>query len=52
MHQRKKKKIKNIFWYTRQEERIIEYNKCKDPKERSKIYETRIKFPFEKLMKM
>ena len=31
------------------QEAIIEYNKCKDPKERSKIYKERIKYPFEKL---
>ena len=34
------------------QETIIEYNKCKDPIERSKIYEERIKYPFEKLERM
>ena len=47
--QRKEEKKSKIYFGTPAQEAIIEYNKCKDPKKRSKIYETRIKFPFEKL---
>ena len=46
---RKRRKKSKIYFGTPAQEAIIEYNKCKDPKERSKIYEERIKFPFEKL---
>ena len=49
--QEKEEKIQNIFWYTCSRS-IIEYNKCKDPKKRSQIYEERIKYPFEKLLRM
>ena len=45
---RKRKKSK-VYFGTPAQEAIIEYNKCKDPKKRSKIYEERIKYPFEKL---
>lgn len=38
-----------IYFGTPAQEAIVEYNKCKDPIKRSKIYEERIKYPFEKL---
>ena len=38
-----------IYFGAPAQEAIIEYNKCKDPVKRSKIYEERIKYPFEKL---
>ena len=46
---KKRRKKSKIYFGTPAQEAIIEYNKCNDPKERSKIYEERIKFPFEKL---
>ncbi len=46
---RPRRKKSKIYFGTPAQEAIIEYNKCKDPAERSKIYETRIKYPFEKL---
>jgi hypothetical protein len=46
---KKRRKKSKIYFGTPAQEAIIEYNKCKDPVERSKIYEERIKFPFEKL---
>tara|TARA_B100000900_G_scaffold392941_1_gene388931 strand:+ start:2931 stop:3677 length:747 start_codon:yes stop_codon:yes gene_type:complete len=46
---KKRRKKSKIYFGTPAQEAIIEYNKCKDPKVRSKIYEERIKFPFEKL---
>jgi hypothetical protein len=44
-----RRKKSKIYFGTPAQEAIIEYNKCKDPIERSKIYEERIKYPFEKL---
>ena len=44
-----RRKKSKIYFGTPAQEAIVEYNKCKDPKERSKIYEERIKYPFEKL---
>ena len=41
-----------MYFGTPAQEAIIEYNKEKDPKKRNEIYKTRIKHPFEKLMKM
>ena len=38
-----------MYFGTPAQEMIIEYNNCKDPKKRSKIYQERIKYPFEKL---
>jgi hypothetical protein len=38
-----------IYFGTPAQDAIIEYNKCKDPIKRSKIYEEGIKYPFEKL---
>jgi hypothetical protein len=38
-----------IYFGTPAQDAIVEYNKCKDPVKRSKIYEERIKYPFEKL---
>ena len=38
-----------IYFGTPAQEAIIEYNTSKDPIERSKIYQERIKYPFEKL---
>jgi len=38
-----------VYFGTPAQEAIVEYNKCRDPKKRSKIYEERIKYPFEKL---
>lgn len=46
---KKRRKKSKIYFGTPAQEAIIEYNKCKDPAERSKIYEERIKYPFEKL---
>ena len=46
---KKRRKKSKMYFGTPAQEAIIEYNKCKDPVERSKIYETRIKYPFEKL---
>ena len=44
-----RRKKSKIYFGTPAQEAIIEYNKSKDPAERSKIYEERIKYPFEKL---
>jgi hypothetical protein len=38
-----------IYFGTPAQEAIIEYNKTKDPVKRSKIYQERIQYPFEKL---
>jgi len=38
-----------VYFGSPAQEAIVEYNKSKDPKVRSKIYEERIKYPFEKL---
>ena len=46
---RKRRKKSKMYFGTPAQEAIIEYNNSVDPEERSKIYETRIKFPFEKL---
>ena len=46
---RKRRKKSKMYFGTPAQEAIIEYNKCKDPKRRSVIYEERIKYPFEKL---
>ena len=46
---RPRKKKSKIYFGTPAQEAIIEYNNSKDPVERSKIYEERIKYPFEKL---
>lgn len=48
MPKQRRKKSK-MYFGTPAQEAIIEYNKCKDPIKRSKIYEERIKYPFEKL---
>ena len=44
-----RRKKSKMYFGTPAQEAIIEYNKCKDPEERSKIYKERIKYPFEKL---
>jgi len=46
---RPRKKKSKIYFGTPAQEAIEEYNACKDPNERSKIYQERIKHPFEKL---
>ena len=46
---RPRRKKSKIYFGTPAQEAIIEYNNSTDPEERSKIYETRIKYPFEKL---
>jgi len=46
---RPRRKKSKIYFGTPAQEAIIEYNKSNDPAERSKIYEERIKYPFEKL---
>jgi hypothetical protein len=46
---RKRRKKSKIYFGTPAQEAIIEYNSSTDFNERSKIYEERIKFPFEKL---
>ena len=38
-----------VYFGTPAQDAIVEYNKTKDPAKRSKIYEERIKYPFEKL---
>jgi hypothetical protein len=38
-----------IYFGTPAQDAIVEYNKTKDPTKRSRIYEERIKYPFEKL---
>jgi hypothetical protein len=38
-----------IYFGTPAQDAIVEYNKTKDPIKRSRIYEERIKYPFEKL---
>jgi hypothetical protein len=47
MKQRKPKD--KIYFGTPAQDAIVEYNKTKDPTKRSRIYEERIKYPFEKL---
>ena len=46
MKQRKPKD--KIYFGTPAQDAIVEYNKTKDPSKRSRIYEERIKYPFEK----
>ncbi len=46
---RPRRKKSKIYFGSPAQEAIIEYNNCNDPAERSVIYETRIKYPFEKL---
>ena len=46
---RPRRKKSKIYFGTPAQEAIVEYNNSNDAEERSKIYETRIKFPFEKL---
>ena len=46
---RKRRKKSKIYFGTPAQEAIIEYNNSEDFEERSKIYEERIKYPFEKL---
>lgn len=47
MKQRKPKD--KIYFGTPAQDAIVEYNKTKDPAKRSRIYQERIKYPFEKL---
>jgi hypothetical protein len=47
MKQRKPKD--KIYFGTPAQDAIVEYNKTKDPIKRSKIYQEKIKYPFEKL---
>lgn len=44
-----RRKKSKIYFGTPAQDAIVEYNKCDDPELRSKIYEERIKYPFEKL---
>ena len=46
---RPRRKKSKIYFGTPAQEAIVEYNNSTDPIERSKIYEERIKYPFEKL---
>ena len=46
---RPRRKKSKIYFGTPAQEAIIEYNNCKDPRKKSKIYEERIQYPFEKL---
>ncbi len=48
MTKQRKPKSK-IYFGTPAQDAIVEYNKTKDPMKRSKIYEDKIKYPFEKL---
>lgn len=44
-----RRKKSKIYFGTPAQDAIVEYNNCDDPELRSKIYEERIKYPFEKL---
>lgn len=44
-----RKKKSKIYFGKSAQDAIIEYNNCEDPIKRNKIYEERIKYPFEKL---
>ncbi len=46
---KKRRKKSKIYFGTPAQEAIVEYNNSDDFEERSKIYEERIKYPFEKL---
>ena len=46
---KKRRKKSKIYFGTPAQEAIVEYNNCDDAELRSVIYETRIKYPFEKL---
>ena len=46
---KKRRKKSKIYFGTPAQEAIVEYNNCYDAELRSVIYETRIKYPFEKL---
>jgi len=46
---KERKPKSKIYFGTPAQDAIVEYNKTKDPMKRSKIYEERIKYPFEKL---
>ena len=46
---KKRRKKSKIYFGTPAQEAIVEYNNSNDFEERSKIYEERIKYPFEKL---
>jgi hypothetical protein len=48
MAKQRRKKSK-IYFGTPAQDAIVEYNNCDDPEIRSRIYEERIKYPFEKL---
>ena len=48
MAKQRKPKSK-IYFGTPAQDAIVEYNKLKDPVKRSKLYEEKIKAPFEKL---
>jgi len=48
-NRRKRRKKSKMYFGKPAQDAIIEYNKCKDPIERNRIYEERIKYPFEKL---
>ena len=43
----KKKKKSKMYFGTPAQDAIIEYNKCKDFKERNKIYNEGIKYPLK-----
>lgn len=44
-----RRKKSKIYFGTPAQDAIVEYNNCDDPEIKSKIYEERIKYPFEKL---
>jgi uncharacterized C2H2 Zn-finger protein len=46
---KQRKKKSKVYFGSEAQQAIIEYNKTKDPYKRSKIYQERIKYPFEKL---
>ena len=46
---RPRRKKSKMYFGTPAQDAIIAYNKCKDPKERNKIYNEGIKYPFAKL---
>jgi len=46
---KERKPKSKIYFGTPAQDAIVEYNKTKDPIKRSRIYEERIKYPFEKL---
>lgn len=49
LRKKKRRKKSKMYFGTPAQDAIVEYNNCDDPVLRSKIYQERIKYPFEKL---